>query len=73
MSRENCSILLKLWLTIGLEYTKAISTVPSYLMVIMGEKENPNCDIYAKFDGFAITGNLYTLNMNNFVGGNVLG
>ncbi len=70
---ENCSMLLKLWLTLGLVYTKELTTGPSHLMVVMGEKENPNCDIYATFDGFTITGDLYTLNLNNFIGGNVLG
>ncbi len=60
-------------LLLGLVHTKELATVTSHLMVVMGEKENPNCDIYTTFDGFTITGDLYTLNLNNFIGGNVLG
>ncbi len=70
---ENCFMYLKHCLLLGLEYTKALTAVHSHLMMVMGEKENPNCDIYATFDGFTITGSNYTLNMNNSIGGNVLG
>ncbi len=63
--------VVKIVFPLGLEYTKVLTTASSHLMVVLGEKENPNCDIYSKFGGFTITGNLYTLNLNNYIGGNV--